>query len=157
MILMGNYLYAIIPYEAEIHVDPIDAEYGYCFDRSPDIPQLNGFMPSLLNIGLGSFTLFPGFLLINTCFRMYILEDTEYEVNPLRKDIYEIAKALGVTEAWYYSEYSIDEIYEDTSISYDKLLEKFGSPGWKEYVLEYEKGMKVSSFVHDSFSDFIKG
>lgn len=153
---MGNYLYAIIPYEEEIHVDSIDAEYGYCFDRSPDIPQLNGYVPSLLDIGYGTFTLFPGFLLINTCFRMYILEDSECETNPLRKDIYEIAKALGATEAWYYSEYSIDEIYEDKSISYNKLLEKFATV-WKDHVLEYEKGMKVSSFVHDSFSDFING
>jgi len=149
---MGNYLYAVIPCKAEVHVHPEDAEVGIVCEYGPDLPELRDCDSEFT--GQDCLYLYPGFLLINTCLRMYILE-AECEPNHFRFEVFKVVKALGASEAWYISEYCLDELDSDPDISYEKLLKKIREEN-KPYTMEYAKGLtEVSSYVHDSFSDFL--
>lgn len=148
---MSAYLYAVIPYDGEPH--PYSKEEN--FEYGAFIPELYGMESDLCE----DVSLFHGFFLINTCFRMPSIMTDKNGFCSLRKDIYEIAKAVGAKEVWYIEELATDSM-DSKGYSLNTFLTDLKEL-YSDYFLEYdietmrEKGGTYASYMHDDFHDIV--
>jgi len=144
---MSNYLYALIPCDAEVRPDSPEE----CYQTSPSIPQLNGVESELAE--KDRLYLFPGFLLVNTCYSMYMILPDENGPSPSRLEVFKIAQALGAPEVWYVQETAADEMFGYDTYSFDRFKNQIDGED-KDYVIEYSPELvEIAGYIHDDFKD----
>jgi len=146
---MATYLYALIPYDRPVEPDSPEE----CFESFPSIPQLRDMESELVDPRI--LYLFPGFLLINTCYSMCMILPHEGSSNSSRKEIFKIVRALGASEAWYVEELCTDPMFEDNEYSLEKFKNQMKGE-IKDYSTEYTKSLvETASYIHDDFNDLM--
>lgn len=150
---MSQYLYAVIPYNSYYDFKPDEyGEIGICY---PHIPEFNGLKSELADPeGL---TIYKGFLLVNTCYRMNSLISERNGFCWLRAEVYKLAQALSAKEVWYIEELCTDYM---TDADFDFEIWKLNrqeseEPRTVEINLETLKENEYGSYNHDSFSDIV--
>lgn len=149
---MSAYVYAIIPYKNWCPFVPDESELSRSF---PDIPELKEMDSELAESD--GLTLFPGFVLINTCYRLSSLCDCEDGYSWLRTEVYKIAKALNADEVWYAEELAVDEMFApDFSFEeWKNELETVKSKYLYKMTVDVLKSNRIYSYYHDNFKDII--
>lgn len=151
---MSDYLYAVIPYKKGTTLySPDELEEGR---SEPIIPELKGVYSEYAE-GDG-LKLFADFLLINTCGRQSWFTNIEDGYSQLRAEIYQIAKALGASEAWYAAELAVEgDGMEESGFSFEDWTRSFkdGTRYASELTIDVLKYKFICSYYHDDFSDII--
>lgn len=144
---MSNYLYVLIPCDAEVRPDSPEE----CYQTSPSIPQLNGVESELAE--RDGLYLFPGFLLINTCYSMYMILPGENGPSPSRQEVYKIAQAMDAPEVWYVQETAADKMFGFDKYSFDRFKTQIDGED-KDYLTEYSPELtEIAGYIHDDFRD----
>lgn len=155
-VLMSQHIYAVLPYDSGIGIDPEDVEqcvFGY------NVPELKGIEAELSYSHLtDDIIMFQDFLIINTCLRVSdFCQNPKNGYNSLRKDVYLMAKRLGLEEVWYVPEYYTDDMNE-AGYTYNTLLRDMHGKykdSFAELSVKLLKGKKCYEFYHDNFSDIV--
>ena len=151
---MSDYLYAVIPYKKGTTLySPDELEEGL---SEPIIPEMKGVYSEYAE-GDG-LKLFADFLLINTCCRQSWFTNIEDGYSQLRAEIYQIAKALGASEAWYAPELAVEgDGMEESGFSFEDWTRSFkdGTRYASELTIDVLKDKFICSYYHDDFSDII--
>ena len=153
---MSEYIYAVLPYDSGFKFDPEDIDqcvWDY------EVCELAGIESELSYSDLThGIIMLQDFFIINTCLRVSAFcRNPKNGYNSLRKDVYLIAKRLGLQEVWYVPEYYTDHMHE-VGYTYNTLLKDMQGK-YKDFYAELNveilKGKDYYEFYHDNFDDVV--
>ncbi len=143
---MSAYVYAVIPYLKDESGDVIP----------PNIDELKNID---CDFEFSCFTFFNEFLLINTCYKIGSMINFNNDGRCfLRDEVYKVAKACLVSEAWYVEELCTEEMdpFSFPDFSFEDWKEKLKNERAYctiEYNKDVAKAGRLASYMHDTFSD----
>lgn len=153
---MSQCIYAVLPYDSGSTFDAED-ETRPVYDFS--VRELKGIEAELSDSALiDNIILFQDFIVINTCLRVSAFcRNSKNGFNALRKDVYLVAKKLGLHEVWYVPEYYTD-CMDEVGYTYSSFLKDMRGKykdSCAELNVETLKGKDFYEFYHDDFNDIV--